>query len=387
MTVSTLLDIEACPRRWALSSADYPDLWSGRGYPARVHIGAVRGSVAHLVVETVMRDLVQAGCSSAQDGAAVQVMKARGGYTRVVSECIDRVLGRFKGNPRARPQLEAAERSMRALIPELRAQAQAFFARIRLETAPTRYRESGAAGRQALPVGAHPEVELMAPTIGWKGRADLVVLTGKGCEIIDFKTGAEAESHEFQVQVYALLWSLDGDLNPDGRPPSKLTLAYPGKDRQVEVPSAARLQELRHQLLERGDAARTAVRSLPPEVHPAAATCRYCSVRHLCSEYWTSEVQELLTTPHEPQEETSPRDLEVELQGQHGTASWDGIIEAGFQSGPGRRVLLRGAHEQFGAGAGRRFRLLDAFVLPVRDNDTGPVVATMTGLSEAFEVT
>ena len=85
MTVSTLLDIEACPRRWALSSADYPDLWSGRGYPARVHIGAVRGSVAHLVVETVMRDLVQAGCSSAQDGAAVQVMKARGGYTRVVS--------------------------------------------------------------------------------------------------------------------------------------------------------------------------------------------------------------------------------------------------------------------------------------------------------------
>jgi hypothetical protein len=33
MSFSALLEIEACPRRWALKSATYPSVWNGRGYP------------------------------------------------------------------------------------------------------------------------------------------------------------------------------------------------------------------------------------------------------------------------------------------------------------------------------------------------------------------
>jgi hypothetical protein len=36
MTVTTLAEIEACPRRWTLGAAHYPALWTGRGYPPRV---------------------------------------------------------------------------------------------------------------------------------------------------------------------------------------------------------------------------------------------------------------------------------------------------------------------------------------------------------------
>ena len=34
MSVSSLRAIESCPRRWALSTASYPNLWRGIGYPA-----------------------------------------------------------------------------------------------------------------------------------------------------------------------------------------------------------------------------------------------------------------------------------------------------------------------------------------------------------------
>src|SRR5713101_220448 len=80
MTVSTLAEIEACPRRWALMLADYPEIWSGRGYPSKPSLGALTGSVLHLAVETVARELVLAGCPSVEDPMAVGVMRGLGGY-------------------------------------------------------------------------------------------------------------------------------------------------------------------------------------------------------------------------------------------------------------------------------------------------------------------
>ena len=51
MSVSTHAEIDECPRRWALSAADYPDLWSGRGYPQKLQVAALAGSVVHLALE------------------------------------------------------------------------------------------------------------------------------------------------------------------------------------------------------------------------------------------------------------------------------------------------------------------------------------------------
>ena len=68
MTVTALAEIEACPRRWALGAAPYPDLWSGRGYPPRVQLSALAGTVVHRALEAITRELVRAGCPTATPG-------------------------------------------------------------------------------------------------------------------------------------------------------------------------------------------------------------------------------------------------------------------------------------------------------------------------------
>src|SRR5882724_3317719 len=112
LSVSSLGEIEACPRRWALASADYPELWDRPGYPPRLFIASLKGSVVHLALETVTKALARAGCRSVQDADAVQVMRGLGGYTKLISDCIQRALNRFADNPRAAPMLEIALRSL-----------------------------------------------------------------------------------------------------------------------------------------------------------------------------------------------------------------------------------------------------------------------------------
>ena len=62
MTVTAYEEINTCPRQWALSKADYPDLWQGQGYPPKLQVHAVKGSVVHLAVETITKKLILAGC-------------------------------------------------------------------------------------------------------------------------------------------------------------------------------------------------------------------------------------------------------------------------------------------------------------------------------------
>jgi len=91
MSVSTYSDIEECPRRWALGAAEYPDLWSGRGYPPRLQVAALAGSVVHLALEIITKQLTRAGASSQDHPLATQVLKELGGYTNVVQHCVERI--------------------------------------------------------------------------------------------------------------------------------------------------------------------------------------------------------------------------------------------------------------------------------------------------------
>src|ERR1700733_1976119 len=75
MSVSTHAEIEECPRRWALGAADYPELWTGRGYPRKLQVAALAGSVVHLALEIIVKQLAQAGVPSTEDPLAVKVMK------------------------------------------------------------------------------------------------------------------------------------------------------------------------------------------------------------------------------------------------------------------------------------------------------------------------
>ena len=337
--MTTLGEIESCSRRWALSAGHYPDLWNGRGYPPRVQLGALSGTVVHLALEVITRALVRAGCPSLHDPTVLQVMRDLGGYTKVVNDCIDRALSRLASSPRAQRVLEFAARSLRARVPELRTRAQTMLCRVRLSRVPARHADGNTPrARGPLTMGAFPEIELRAEEIGWKGKADLIALSSDACEITDFKTGAPDEGHGFQIQVYALLWSRDAELNPDRRRADRLLLAYDGGVIEIAAPTESELDELEILLRARRDAAHEAVSHHPPEARPDPKNCRYCGVRQLCDEYWTAETQRRMV---QEGEDRRFGDVEVTVTGRHGPSSWDARVELSRDIPTGKSAVIR----------------------------------------------
>lgn len=383
MTVTTLADIESCPRRWALGAAHYPELWSGRGYPPRVQLSALAGTVVHLALEVITKALVRARCPSLEDPTALRVMKDLGGYTKVVHDCVDRVLKSLTNSPRARRVLEFAARSLRAQVPELRTRAQTLLCRVRLPQIVLRQAEAGVPKvRGPLTAGVFPEIEFRAEGIGWKGKADLLLLSPDACEITDFKTGAPDEGHQFQIRAYALLWSRDADLNPDRRRADRLTLAYGSGDVEVVAPTESELDELEVLLVVRREAAHRAVSRNPPEARPDAQSCRYCAVRHLCVEYWTPETQRRMT---QEGEHRRFGDVQVTITGRHGPSSWDAHVEVSPLLDPGQVAVIR-ATGDLGVRAGDRLRVLDAAVMLDDEDHSQPAVITLGALSETYGV-
>src|SRR4051794_21748091 len=87
---SVLMQIERCPRRWALSSAAFPELWDGKGFPPALNSRALAGQVIHDVIGIVSLAMADAGCSHARDAAAVDVLRKMGGFNVLLRDSIDR---------------------------------------------------------------------------------------------------------------------------------------------------------------------------------------------------------------------------------------------------------------------------------------------------------
>ncbi len=227
LTFSTLKEIEVCPRRWALSSASYPSLWDNRGYPQKLHLKALAGTVVHAALETVTKELVGAGCPSVFDASAVMVLQRLGGLTKVIARAIDQLAARIGSNPRAARLTDHFIRSLRAQSPELRGRVQTMLAR-RVLLVGSNGGVGGNSRRDRGPLGpgVYCEIELRVPQMRWKGRADLVTIDSESCVITDFKTGESSADHELQLKIYALLWSRDEVLNPGALLASRLVLAY-----------------------------------------------------------------------------------------------------------------------------------------------------------------
>ncbi|MBI2870506.1 MAG: PD-(D/E)XK nuclease family protein [Candidatus Omnitrophica bacterium] len=386
MTVSTLLEIETCPRRWALASADYPEIWAGHGYPPKPQISGLAGSAVHLALETVTKALVHAGCTSVRDAGAVRLMKSLGGYSKVLEDCVDRIVERFVGNPRAAHLLENSGSSLRTQIPELRTRAQVLLGRLRLlGRKAIADRPSEAKTRGPLLHGAFSEIELRVPRLRWKGRVDLLILSDDECEILDFKTGTENDQHLFQVSVYALLWGQDVELNPTGRLASRLRLAYRAGDVIVTPPSAAELTVLENEIVTRQEAAERAVAKKPPDAYPSADNCHSCNVRQLCDAYWGPETQEQLAMIAD---ENQFSDVELRVIGRHGPSSWDGVIEffCGKPGVVGKRCVLRASQQGLDCQTGMRLRILHARITPTIDGASQPPVITLGVNSEVYVV-
>ena len=391
MSFSTLLEMEACPRRWALRAADYPALSGKRGYPPALQQAAVEGTVVHLSLQKVSTALVECGCPSLADQRAVQTLRELGGYTAVVLRSLEEALQPLEGNPRAGPVLERIRQQLAGRVPRLRGRVQRHLARIHPE-ARTPTATGVASGPRATPRrkmthGSYAEVGLRADQLRWHGIADLVTVSRTLCEIRDFKMGDSLAKHRLQLRIYALLWARDRDLNPDGRTANRLVLSYEEGEEEVAAPNVEELRHLEKDLRGRTKAALSDVQMERPEARPSPENCEYCPVRQLCEDYW-----EWCSQGFPRGESLEWTDVQIRLLGQHGPSSWDGIVE----SGPGLRIggviLLRLRDLPFELHPGQRVRLLNVRLTMAGEEpieEEGPdsvVVATMSYNSEAFLV-
>lgn len=360
LSFSSLREIEQCPRRWMLRRARYPELWGEPGYPDLPRVPALMGEVIHSALETIVAALVTAGCQSSASADAVDILRTLGGYTVIIVAAIEHLRPTLEINPRVAVRAPSIIRDLSVRIPEMRRRAQAALARTRFTTRRTRSNSesvpSGGSGR--LSFGSHPEVFLRAESIGWIGRADLITLGDKTCQIVDYKTGAEYEDHLEQVRVYALLWSLDGVLNPSGRPATELVLVYPDRDKVLIGPNKDDLLQIQGDIENRSRAARARLEGRPPLANPELSMCLACPVRHLCEDYWIylREAESQIDATAAPD---GFGDFELIVREQNGPRSWNCDSAHGISTSSAQQVLVFARDLQLRLDPGSTIRLLN----------------------------
>lgn len=228
--------------------------------------------------------------------------------------------------------------------------------------------------------GIFAELELRVPRLKWKGKADLLVIGPTSCGLTDFKTGSPDQAHEFQLQVYALLWSRDSELNPSSRRVDRLNVAYSSGQREIDAPDETRLKEIEDEVVARRDAAVRAVSQHPPEARPSTEHCGYCAARHLCSEYWDL----YLESQGQQQSDRRFGDLEVTVIGRHGPASWDAVTDRSGWLPRGKAVVLR-TSDDVSLRRSQRLRIVDAGIT-VDEDGAQPAVVTVGVLTEVYSV-
>ena len=355
---SSLKAVEACQSQWMLSRADFPDIWDRHGYPVLPVVPAIFGNVVHGAVERLARELGAAGVTSPDTSDVVGILGSLGGWRTIVLDAIERELARLGGNPRV--GAERVDRLRNELIrraPEAADQVKVFLGRGAFPAFPeldTKATEGAwAVGvpvpRRPVGLGAHAEVEVVAEALRLAGRIDLLVVDDAEVGIVDFKTGAESDDHGDQVRLYALLWYLDAQANPDRRLATDLHVVYEASEQVVETPDRAELQSLENETSARVQAADTVTRRPPPTANPTEENCRYCSVRHLCDAYWSALPPAVTAVSTEQW-----FDFEGRILRQNGSKSWF----AHSVGEPSVEVLVRTVETDVAFQVGRRVRLL-----------------------------
>jgi hypothetical protein len=334
------------------------------------------GDVVHDSLEVIVRALTNHGCTSASGPEAIAVLKDLGGYSEVAKAMLAKRLTKLDGNPRlAGGGRERLQDQLEHRIPEAREEIQHYLQRMTL--APRQGSGSGSGGgipRHVRDVGSHPEATLQADELRIWGRIDLLTVGSTQVDITDYKTGAEDESHLDQLRFYAVLWDRDSVSNPGRAPVGTLTASYPSREVTIDAPDTAQLQTLIDALKTRVASADDLASSDKPSAKPGDY-CGFCSVRHLCSAYWSNT----------PDPATLKRGAWFDFEGtvveRNGIKSW----WLNDLSPKKNALLLRttSAHHVFDPG--QRLRLLG--LRRDEDPDSDTAVAVLTQTSEVFVVT
>jgi hypothetical protein len=397
MSVSTLLAMEACPRRWSLSSADYPGIWGG-GYPPKPSSAALVGQILHGALEIITKALNRAGCCSIHDELFVSVLQELGGYTKVIEAQLDRQIVKLNNNPRAKLNAEFIISKLRTQIPELRGRVQMFVSKLKLQggagDSPAKDK-SAPVKREPLPAGSHAEVELRVESLRWRGFVDFLNLGSDQCEIVDFKTGEAKTEHEFQVRVYNLLWARDVVLNPKARQVDRLSLLYANGELPVRPLTPTEISDLEIDLEARTRTALNDIRRDPPPAYPSVQNCNFCPVRHMCDSYWTAVVQKQLRAQKldDPATHSLSKsvDLEVLLTKRESLIDWHAQVTVSGELDTHTQLYIQFHNnilpilDRFEVGT--RLRLIDVYYVPQSEEGNSlPFVITLTRMSEVFIV-
>lgn len=387
---SSLKDVEACPRRWVLSRAQYPGIWERQGYPEVPHPAALLGDVIHHALEVVVKALGSRGCTETNSSDAVEVLRSLGGLSAVLRQAIDLKIDELGSNPRV--DADTRENIRQALIDQLGVasnRVQLFLSRGKLpawaapgegadgETGSAGGSGSGPSRRMPVGTGAHPEVDVVAEALRHWGRIDLVTVDDAGVTITDYKSGKEDPAHDDQVRLYALLWDLDRETNPERAAATELVVSYPARDRVLPAPDVTALRNLEATTRTRVERADTEVSGSSPQAKPAEEICLFCQVRHLCPEFW----QQIAPNPSTV-EAREWFDLEATVIRQNGVKSW--VVKS---TQGGTEMLVRTPSPSIMLPVGKRIR-----VLGVRKVDKDPdgqglvIIAALGSTSETYIV-
>jgi hypothetical protein len=372
---STLREVESCPLQYALRRATYTGSGlGGKGYPDKGAEAALFGIVLHSAVEQVVRTLRDLP-DPTDPGAAVSALRARGGYPGIIAAGIADVETAMESNPRIGHRSVRLAANLRRRIPEIRSAVQGIVSRLppssfSVTSSP---RPAGATGSTRTPLrrGSYPEARLQSAEKRFKGQIDLLSVTDTEADIVDFKSGVADEHHSEQVVLYGLLWVIDDQANPDQVPVGKLSIAYAGHEVSVSQPSdwTAVAADLDARI-----AAADASIEPPPAAQPSEA-CRWCSVRHMCEDYWRSG--------YRSDQPGSFGDAELRILSRHGALSWRAQLAP-----TGEEALVRTQSEGVTFTPGTTVRLLDIAWKrrSADDEDVGMVVLTAVSSSEMFEL-
>jgi len=319
-------------------------------------------------------------------------MRGLGGYTNIVERTIAIVLTKLTSNPRFTARSRHVIGELKKTAPTLRENLQILTSKLRLE--PAYFGIGGEQQeRQVLRDGSYAEIELRVPSMHWHGFVDILTLSESKCEIVDFKTGEPSPEHEEQIRIYSLLWARDSDLNPHGRIADTLTLSYSKGEVAVKPLSSSELITFEKALMLRTNDALATVQQIPPRAVPSIGNCTFCSVRHLCDDYWIEATQKQLAKGQSealPSELRKLTDIEVEIEQQESPSVWHGTILSSRLPSSTSSVLIRIPPETHSPSGlikrGRRLRITDALVIDQTEGEPKFPVISLSKVSEVFVV-
>jgi hypothetical protein len=385
MSFSLLRGLEKCPKRWALSSAFYPELWDRNGYPRQINIAELEGIIIHASLELILKEMSVDSMSTQGDDYSVRVLRKLGGISSIIRTQIDGTLSSYAGNPRVSNRLAAFYSQLCNRTEHIRSTIQRHLSRLRFFW--SNRQSNNQKGISSQLKRFYSEVGLNALELGWRGRLDLLTIFDNLIEIRDFKTGIPKDDDRSQLQVYAFLWQQDKILNPTGSCVNRLVISYNNREEDVPTPDSKRLLSLKDELLRRTKLAIDSIKSRPIPAIPSKERCSHCGVRHLCNDYWTQkpQIESLLNLPNNQ----AFLDIQLRLICRNGPSSWEAEIESSYLIPPAGTVLFRTQpNRPLGLEQGMRIRVLDAFFnVPVSEtNMTQPrrPIATLGGPSEVF---